>query len=637
MYKNIRNNNVRSLGFRLRNDKYYDFMIYRGEVMSKGGVECLAAEVNAHEIEDNRWYSEITWKGAVNRGVELSNIGYTGIDNGLISYRRDKITNSQFLDIFTNSKMVLDENDKRFFLIPVTGNSNQYKYHYSLENDESGEYFALKGGFFQGFFKLDGFDYQTLPHVIENDWNFEFVLRKRDYEIQHRTLNNNHPENNGIFFYIGTRAENKFCHYYKKNEFTEELFNKNCSDEDYFADFKPSKTNVTQHDYFSPEEETGKASYNSKCDCKCNRYSNEEGSFFVDSYFSGDDYFSFDENLDDVSLGITYDDIDVETLNRQDYLDFSLCCGKKEANGNKKGDCLIDNYFSDDYVMGDDCEFFDEDYFEKEISLEGLEIFTKDGYDITKKGYYNIVTDNKFLTFDRTKLGFTTKTYDETNPFVRFEGRNDWGSINYFELLNRSTTGYTTKTIMQYNESVSKSYDVYKDLRENAFCLKINEDGSIGYRYAVTNCENESKYDVIEEYSKSNIVKTDEWCTINARIFLLNSSNTSCGIKQGKRRMKIYIYVNGNLVLISKELPEFNFRALDEISDKQEGVPYNISVGGGSQGLADVILLKYYDVSDYTFPIERDFCGTFLGDIKTFRFYDCFREYNSINSKVFKV
>ena len=47
--------------------------------------------------------------------------------------------------------------------------------------------------------------------------------------------------------------------------------------------------------------------------------------------------------------------------------------------------------------------------------------------------------------------------------------------------------------------------------------------------------------------------------------------------------------MNGKLVLISKELPTFNFRELNDTPDKQEGVPFNISVGGGTQGLSDVI------------------------------------------------
>ena len=98
----------------------------------------------------------------------------------------------------------------------------------------------------------------------------------------------------------------------------------------------------------------------------------------------------------------------------------------------------------------------------------------------------------------------------------------------------------------------------------------------------------------------------------------------------------MYIYVNGNLVLVSKELPEFRFRELDDAKEKQETVPFNISLGGGTQGLAEGIWLNYFEKPDYRFPLERDFCGTFIGDIKSFKFYNCFLDYNSINDNVFR-
>ena len=86
--------------------------------------------------------------------------------------------------------------------------------------------------------------------------------------------------------------------------------------------------------------------------------------------------------------------------------------------------------------------------------------------------------------------------------------------------------------------------------------------------------------------------------------------------------MKLYFYVNGFLVFISKELDEFNFRELNDTYQKQEGVPYSISLGGGTQGLLESILPDYYNTPDYIFPIEKDFCGTFLGDIKSFKIID---------------
>jgi hypothetical protein len=94
--------------------------------------------------------------------------------------------------------------------------------------------------------------------------------------------------------------------------------------------------------------------------------------------------------------------------------------------------------------------------------------------------------------------------------------------------------------------------------------------------------------------------------------------------------MKIYIYVDGFLVFVSKELPALSFRALDDTYHKQEGVPYNLSVGGGTQGLMEEIFPDYYRASDYILPLERDFGGSFIGDMKYFIFYGCHLPFNDI-------
>lgn len=124
------------------------------------------------------------------------------------------------------------------------------------------------------------------------------------------------------------------------------------------------------------------------------------------------------------------------------------------------------------------------------------------------------------------------------------------------------------------------------------------------------------------------MVKNDEWNSINVRFVILPPRRDKCDKR--KRKMKIMIYVNGFLKLVSKELPTFNFHSLDECKEKQEGVPYSLSLGGGTLGLLEMITPDYYKVSNYCFPIERDFCGSFIGDIKCFRIYEGFADYSSI-------
>mgnify|MGYP003291028894 CR=1 FL=1 len=104
-----------------------------------------------------------------------------------------------------------------------------------LSEDRS--YISLRGGFFQGFFKLEKNSYQVLPTNLNEDLVFHFELRPRtDYSIDDKTINKTHPNNKGIFFYIGTRAENKFWPFYKTDASIMEKMKKiDAQSEGYFA------------------------------------------------------------------------------------------------------------------------------------------------------------------------------------------------------------------------------------------------------------------------------------------------------------------------------------------------------------------------------------------------------------------
>jgi hypothetical protein len=280
------------------------------------------------------------------------------------------------------------------------------------------------------------------------------------------------------------------------------------------------------------------------------------------------------------------------------------------------------NYFNDSYFDFVSPEFaIIDDYVKKDISLENLDLKTFSGYDFDKKGYFELETDNKFLLFNRTDDGYTVSNWDNSFKYS-FVGRNDYVTDNYFLLFNRTASGYTIDTIQEYLNEHVKKYDVYKDLRNNVLGFKINDDGSISYRYLMYDCNSDNHMMVIEETSKPNIVSKGDWNTIHIKIKLLDCDNSECYTSNGRGTMKIYIYVNGFLKLISQNLPEITLKPLDDVDEKQEGVPYNISIGGGSQGLMDTIDIDYYKKSNYILPIEKYFAGSFIGDIEKFKFYD---------------
>lgn len=521
---NIKNNNYRKIDCRLKNDEYMDFMVSKDEVNSIQNVseECLAAQLNFFNHTEKQVVSSIAWNNAVPSDTILQNIGFTGVDNGFISYEKDRIANDEFLELYVNSTFDLSTHNNKFFVTEVKGNSGRFNYPLEVKD----EFTALKGGFYQGFFKIDGDKYQTLPLHINDEWNFNIVLRRKKYDIPSNAINNFHTENAGIFFFIGTRAENKFWELYKS---------------------KPEMS-----------------------DYKTN---------------SNDDY-SIDYSMTD--------------------------------------NCTSDSYYDENETPDSNCEIFDTDYFQQQVSLKDIQLLDSKGNPIGEKGFYEIETDNKFIIFNNAKGGYNKNTWKDFYKFV-LTGKKDSPNINYFPYLNHTKDGYTTKNVETLNDEHSYSYDVLKDIKNNALGFKINDNGSISYRF-YTMCDG-----LIEETSKENLIPNDEWVTIHIK--LVRKPSEPCEKYYRPNKMQIYIYVNGFLKLVSKELPELTLKALDDTPERQEGVPYNISIGGGTQGLSERIMLDYYNVSEYILPLEKHFAGTFIGDIKNFTFSHCHMDFPTIYKK----
>lgn len=573
---NINNNKRTILDLKLKNDEYWDFMLSKDLLhpvsFNEIELEGLASFIDFNDsrcvLENGEIESLSTWKYAVNEGVKLENIGFTGIDNGLIKYKKDRISNEDFLNIYLNSKYEIPSDRKALFLTPISGNTQEYVYPLPEWQEKEG-YTKFSGGFYQGFFKLFGHEYQTLPHYLGNEWNININLRPKDYPILDKSLNYFYPENKGFFFYMGTRAENKFWRFYDKDK----------------SDFK----------YAMRDSYTGAENIQ-------DLYS-ESG--VIDSYY-----------LMDMAC---YDCEPADGYFADIYFEDSIA------------DDTFKNYFSDGYFDYNSPEYaIVGDYVQEEISLRDLEFETISGYEFDKKGYFEIETDNKFLLFNRTETGYTVSNWDNTFKYT-FSGRTDYVAENYFLLFNQTATGYTVNTIQKYLDEHIKDYNVYKDVRNNALGFKINDDGSISYRYLILDCDAEHSMSVIEETSKPYLVKKDKWNNIHIKIRLLDYDNSECYVSRGKGTIKLYIYVDGYLKLISKELPEFVFKPLDDVTEKQEGVPFNISLGGGSQGLIDMIDIDYYKKFEYILPIEKYFAGTFMGDIEKFKFYDYPFDFYTIN------
>ena len=224
---NLKVNNHHIFRLRINEDEYWDFFInrdlYSNNIIWNGDKmydECLISRVNLGEcLGEDILYSDAkySWENALSIGYTLYNITYLGVDNGLFTFRKDRITNGDFVRIFQENKLRLDEGDNRLILHRVSGNTLQYDYPLHCLGDKV----AFNGGFYQGFFKTECDKYQVLPSKFNDGetYNLEFLINKCELEKESdRTLNDKYPENKGIFFYIGTRAENKWIYQYDKDD-----------------------------------------------------------------------------------------------------------------------------------------------------------------------------------------------------------------------------------------------------------------------------------------------------------------------------------------------------------------------------------------------------------------------------------
>ena len=154
-------------------------------------------------------------------------IGLTGIDNGLVTgMTAQTITFTNGINDFTKfDRLSFDRRLKMFQVTGYTSSNIRFSgfdktilYEVVSKDDSVGYYHELYGGFYQGFYKLFGYDYEIFPERMNKGWAVEMLLKPRlinEYTplSGETTLNVIYPENKNIFFYMGTRAENKYYHH----------------------------------------------------------------------------------------------------------------------------------------------------------------------------------------------------------------------------------------------------------------------------------------------------------------------------------------------------------------------------------------------------------------------------------------
>ena len=488
----------------------------------------------------------------------LCDVGLTGIDNGLVmNMSGETIEITTGLYTSNSDKYSRYKYDRRMKFHPITGftttqnrlwDDNSYIYDLSYSNDFNSEvgYFArLNGGFFQGFYKIPGYDYQIFPQRVSLGWTSEFMLRYRWTGDTSVGLNNRYPNNKGTFFYMGTRAENKFYHYAdgepkQDSGYTRVTSGLTCMDTCGCA----SSAN-TSSDCLKVYQISGGTSKNCACGCSCECQVTAQ-------------YPEKDPLYDGVSNGLSLR-LSGDTGNPR------LCIKTYRITGGCEttGTCLT----GVTYVTGTSVTEW-----------------------CSSRGIFEDCEQTEYITVEH---------------WVQIDAvfqRKEW--LDTCDLYQKGGLGLIVK-------------DTYTATTANN---------------SVSLIEPPLTHEPVYDPASTEIVTfNDNWTA-----------------EEKYRLGTLKIYVNGRLFMVAENFEEIIPRLLNVQKEKQIGVGYNISLGGGTQGLKDNLTfsggcpdsisgityqqdpecLTTYDLDNTIYSglttqikLEEYFGGSMIGDISAFRMY----------------
>jgi hypothetical protein len=152
-------------------------------------------------------FSLTKWSGAVSDNINLIDFGLTEFDNGRTNIMWSGITLTPSDTLFSMYRVGYNDVSN-----PTTGQTSgviattQFLPITGITST-TGNYFNLNGGYLQGFFKL-------------NDYNYELLPSRYNYGVTIETVLNLYPNSYGIFFMMGARAEDKYNPYFSGETIT---------------------------------------------------------------------------------------------------------------------------------------------------------------------------------------------------------------------------------------------------------------------------------------------------------------------------------------------------------------------------------------------------------------------------------
>jgi hypothetical protein len=153
-------------------------------------------------------FSLTKWAGAVSDNINLLDFGLTGFDNGRTNKMWGSIEITSQDTLFSMHRVGYNN-----VWNPASGETSgvtvttQFLPISAITTGTSGNYFDLQGGYLQGFFKLQDYNYELLPARYGAGITIETLLYL-------------YPESQGIFYMMGARAEDKYNPYFSGETIT---------------------------------------------------------------------------------------------------------------------------------------------------------------------------------------------------------------------------------------------------------------------------------------------------------------------------------------------------------------------------------------------------------------------------------
>jgi len=206
------------------------------------------------------------------------------------------------------------------------------------------------------------------------------------------------------------------------------------------------------------------------------------------------------------------------------------------------------------YMMGTRAE----DKYNLFFSGETKEIITTKKI-VTTSGVVSIP-----VTIITTTTGFSGVTTSQDNYLISYQNK---------EKIKPAFSSWEDRTIL-----MPETKPMIDNLKNNVIAFFLDTDKKIGLKYIDEN-------GIIVTKKSDHTIKYTGWTMINHTFRPYEIITEKQALCYPRRKGEFAIYVNGSLFWKIKDFDEYYFRGLYNDKEKQIGVPYSISWGGGSFGL----------------------------------------------------